>query len=47
MAGATLTSEEVLGSIRTVRSFACEKFEADKYLSQLEETIKYYKVRII
>lgn len=44
MADANLTAEEVIGSMRTVRAFACEDYETIKYANRLAETMDCYKV---
>jgi ABC-type multidrug transport system fused ATPase/permease subunit len=44
IAEANRVAEEAVGSMRTVRSFACEMKEADRFENRLIDTLKISKV---
>lgn len=44
MAEANRTAEEALGTMRTVRSFACETKEAGRFDERLEDTLNINRV---
>ncbi|CAD5209630.1 unnamed protein product [Bursaphelenchus okinawaensis] len=47
MADANRMAEEVIGSMRTVRAFACEEQESDRYLSKLNNTLHYNRKKAV
>uniref|UniRef100_A0A183DAU0 ABC transmembrane type-1 domain-containing protein n=1 Tax=Gongylonema pulchrum TaxID=637853 RepID=A0A183DAU0_9BILA len=47
LAVANHVAEEVMSTMRTVRSFACEKREAARFRQQLDEALKIYKKKAI
>ncbi|VDD91923.1 unnamed protein product [Enterobius vermicularis] len=47
VAHANDVAEEVLSTMRTVRSFACENFEADRYYLQLTEILNITKLKAV